>query len=221
MPSLWMLVRASGTVDIVLLTVTVALGVSTIGSGAVGGAPRFFIRHIHRDASLLAVALLIAHVVAAVMLLHLGLIPSLVPFASHTRRLYLGLGVLGADLMVAVAVTSMVRMRLGLRRWRWLHLTAYLAWGAAVVHGAAPGTDVGVPWVADLDIACVLVVMACAIVRLLQLQRHQPLRLLMGGAVAALALIGFVTWVHTGPSTTAPSSGPTAPALAQLDVTEN
>jgi sulfoxide reductase heme-binding subunit YedZ len=217
-----MLVRASGTVDIVLLTVTVALGVSVIGSGTVGGAPRFFVRHIHRNVSLLAVALLIAHVVAAVMLLHLSVIASVVPFASQARRLYLGLGVLGADLMVAVAVTSMVRMRLGLRRWRYLHLTAYVAWVAAIVHGAAPGTDVGVPWVANLDIACVAAVVACAIVRLTQLQPHQTVRLLMGGAIAAIALIGFVTWVHA-PPTTAPSSGPTAPApaLAQLDVTEN
>jgi sulfoxide reductase heme-binding subunit YedZ len=214
MPSLWMLVRASGTVALILLTITVALGVSVIGRNSVGSVPRFFLRHLHRDASLLAVVLLVAHIVASVMLLHLDLITALVPFTSNVRRFYLGLGVLGADLMVAVAVTSMVRMRLGLRRWRAIHVAAYGAWVAAIVHGAAPGTDVAVPWMAKLDIACVAVVVCCALVRLMQLQREQPLRLMMGGAVAAITLLGFVAWVDT--SALPGQETPKPPVLAEL-----
>src|SRR4051794_14855202 len=125
-----MLVRASGTIDLILLTVTVALGVTTIGSGSVAGTPRFVIRQLHRDVSLLAVALLVAHVAAAVIMPRLGIVPTLVPFTSHVRRTYLGLGVLGADIMVLVAVTSMVRMRLGLKRGRSVHLGGGRAGGA-------------------------------------------------------------------------------------------
>src|SRR5206468_4000064 len=122
---LWIFVRASGTLDLVLLTISVILGVTVIGQGAVRGTPRFVFQHLHRDVSVLAVALLVGHVLAAVLLLHLDVIPSVVPFASQVRRVYLGLGVLGADLMAVLTVTSVVRQRLRLQRWRLLHWTAY------------------------------------------------------------------------------------------------
>jgi DMSO/TMAO reductase YedYZ heme-binding membrane subunit len=207
--ALWTLVRASGTVDLILLTLTVALGVIVIGRGAVRGAPRFVFQHVHRDASLLAVVLLVAHVVAAVLLVHLDVIPAVVPFASETRRLYLGLGVLGADLMAVLAVTSMLRRRLGLRGWRRLHWAAYIAWAAAVVHGAAPGTDRRVQWVAYLDIVCVAVVLLALAIRLSQNPRQHPLRLLAVGAAASLSLAGFIAWMQVTPgaaSTHAPRS---------------
>lgn len=197
--TLWTVVRASGTVDLVLLTVVIALGVAVIGRGSVRGAPRFVFQHLHRDASLLAVALLVAHVMAAVLLVHLDVIPAVIPFTSATRRVYLGLGVLGADLMALIAVTSSVRRRLGLRGWRRLHWAAYAAWVAGVVHGAAPGTDRKVPWIAALDVACVAVVLVAVAVRLSREPRQHPFRLLAVGATTAFALAGFVSWMHFTP----------------------
>jgi methionine sulfoxide reductase heme-binding subunit len=198
--SLWTVVRASGTVDLILLTVVVALGVAVVGRGSIGGTPRFVFQHLHRDASLLAVALLVAHVVAAVLLVHLDILPSVVPFASAARRVYLGLGVLGADLMALIAVTSIVRRRLGLRGWRRLHWAAYVAWAAAVVHGAAPGTDRRVPWIEAVDILCVAVVLTALAVRLGRQPRQHPFRLLAVGATTAFALAGFVVWMESTPA---------------------
>jgi len=203
---LWTLVRVSGTVDLVLLTMSVALGISVIGEGSVRGTPRFVFRHLHRDVSMLALALLAAHIIAAVLLVHLDIIPTVLPFASSTRRVYLGLGVLGADLMAVVAVTSAVRQRLRVRRWRFVHWAAYLAWIAAVVHGAAPGTDRAVPWVGALDVACVAAVLACVTVRFARSHEHRPARLLAAGAVSALALVAFVSWVRVD---TTPAEAPT------------
>ena len=197
--ALWTVVRASGTVDLMLLTLVVALGVAVIGHGPVRRTPRFVFQHLHRDASLLAVALLVAHVVAAVVLVHLDVIPAVVPFTSATRRVYLGLGVLGADLMALIAVTSMIRRRLGLRGWRRLHWAAYVAWAAGVVHGAAPGTDRRVPWIAAVDIVCVAVVLAAVAVRLSRQPRQHPVRLVAVGAGTAFALAGFVLWMHVTP----------------------
>ena len=212
--ALWTVVRASGTVDLVLLTFVVALGVAVIGRGSVRGTPRFVFQQLHRDASLLAVALLVVHVVAAVVLVHLDVIPAVVPFASATRRVYLGLGVLGADLMALIAVTSMVRRRLGLRGWRRLHWAAYVAWAAGVIHGAAPGTDRLVPWIAVLDIACVAVVLVAVAVRLSRQPRQHPLRLLAVGAGTAFALAGFVLWMQANPAPTSHAARPAPPAIA-------
>lgn len=205
--SLWTLVRVSGTVDLVLLTVSIGLGITVIGEGSVRGAPRFVFRHLHRDVSLIALALLAAHIIASVLLLHLDVVPTVVPFTSGVRRLYLGLGVLAADLMAVVVVTSAVRRRLRLRRWRFVHVSAYVAFVGAVVHGAAPGTDRGIPWVAAVDVLCVAAVLALVTSRYARMHHHRPARLLAAGAVSALALVAFVAWVRADN----PSSSHTAP----------
>lgn len=195
--SLWTLVRVSGTVDLVLLTASICLGITVIGEGSVRGTPRFVFRHLHRDVSLIALALLAAHIIASVLLLHLDIVPTVVPFASSVRRVYLGLGVLGADLMAVIVVTSALRHRLRLRRWRFVHLSAYVAWVGAVVHGAAPGTDRGIPWVAALDVLCVAAVLGFVTTRFTRMHHHRPARLLAAGAVSALVLVAFVAWVRT------------------------
>lgn len=194
--SLWTLVRVSGTVDLVLLTLSIGLGILVIGEGSVRGTPRFVFRHLHRDASLIALALLAAHIIAAVLLVHLDIVPTVVPFASSVRRVYLGLGVLGADLMAVIVVTTAIRHRLRLRRWRFVHLSAYVAWVGAVIHGAAPGTDRGIPWVAAVDVLCVAAVLVLVMARLARMNHHRPARLLAAGAVSALVLVAFVAWVR-------------------------
>lgn len=194
--ALWLVVRAAGTVDLVLLSAAIALGVAAAGRGQGRRAPRFVRQLVHRDLALLAVGLLVAHVLAAVALLHLGALASLVPFTSHVRRGYLGLGVLGADLMVLLTVTSVVRRRMGLEQWRRLHWAAYGAWVAAVVHGAAPGTDRLVPWVAWVDVACVVIVAAAIAARLAGLAQHRPAVLVAGGATVAATVFIFTSWVH-------------------------
>jgi len=214
--SLWTLVRVSGTVDLVLLTVSIALGITVIGEGPVRGAPRFVFRHLHRDASLIALALLAAHIIAAVLLVHLDIVPTVVPFASSVRRVYLGLGVLGADLMAIVVVTSAIRHRLRVRRWRFVHLSAYVAWVGAVVHGAAPGTDRGIPWVAALNICCVAVVLGLVTARFTRTYQHRPARLLAAGAVSALILVAFVAWVRADTTTSSHAApGSAAHSLIQ------
>jgi sulfoxide reductase heme-binding subunit YedZ len=210
--ALWTIVRASGTVDLVLLTVTLALGVAAVGKGAARSrAPRFLIQMVHRDVSLLAVALLVAHVVAALVLLHLDVVASVVPFTSHVRRIYLGLGVLSAELMVLLAATSLVRLRMGLRQWRRLHWLAYAGWVAAVLHGAAPGTDRNVAWVGLVDIACVAVVAAVAAHRFAHAAPRRAAANIATGLVAVAVVVGFAGWMHASPPVAAPAAASLAP----------
>src|SRR5206468_6735788 len=145
---------------------------------------RFVFRHLHRDASLISLILLAAHIIAAVLLVHLDIVPTVVPFASSVRRVYLGLGVLAADLMAVVVVTSALRHRIKLRRWRFVHVSAYVAWVGAVVHGAAPGTDRAIPWVAALNICCVAVVLSLVTSRFARMHQHLPAWLLATGALS-------------------------------------
>lgn len=164
---LWFLSRGSGVVVLVLLTVVVVLGVVTRrGTGARGLT--FVAGAVHRNASLLAVALLAVHVGTAVLDPYAPIrwLDAVVPFGSAYRPLWLGLGALALDLLVALVLTSLLRQRLGLRRWRLVHWTAYLAWPVAVVHGAGTGSDATTWWSLALTAACAVAVAMAVVLRI-------------------------------------------------------
>ena len=57
-----------------------------------------------------------------------------IPFASPYRPVWLGLGAVAFDLLLAVVVTSVLRARIGVRAWRTVHWLAYASWPLALVH---------------------------------------------------------------------------------------
>jgi len=84
------------------------------------------------------------------------------PFASDYKEYWLSLGAVALDLLIALVVTSLIRNRLGLRTWRWVHWAAYVCWPVALVHGLGAGTDRSTLWVFVLTIACAAVVTGVA-----------------------------------------------------------
>ena len=155
---LWYLSRGTGAVTLVLLTATVVLGIAgTLRWRPAAGLPRFLVDGLHRNLSLLVVVLLAAHVLTAVLdpFAHLRAIDAVVPLASAYRPLWLGLGALALDLLIALVVTSLVRARLGLRAWRAVHWVAYACWPVALLHGLGTGTDASAPWLQALAALCV------------------------------------------------------------------
>ncbi len=68
-------------------------------------------------------------------------IDAVVPFGSAYRPIWLGFGALALDLLVAIAITSLVRARLGYGVWRAVHWTTYGTWVVAILHGAGVGSD--------------------------------------------------------------------------------
>ena len=92
--------------------------------------------------------------------------------ASGYERLWLGLGAISFDLMLAMIVTSLVRGRLNRILWRAIHLLAYLCWPVAFAHSIGSSKDLQHGWLLDLSIACALIVVAA--VRLAAGQRGPP-----------------------------------------------
>ncbi|MBR7828048.1 ferric reductase-like transmembrane domain-containing protein [Actinospica sp. MGRD01-02] len=140
---LWFTTRATGTIALILLTVTVVIGVAGAGRYAPSAVGRFEINALHRNLSLLCLALLAVHLgtTLADSYVPIGLVSALVPFVSPYRTLWVAFGTVAFDLLLAVALTSAVRLRMGLRRWKAVHYLAYAAWPAAVLHGFNTGTD--------------------------------------------------------------------------------
>ena len=147
-PLLWYVNRGTGLVLVALLTLVVALGVWSARTRAGGRVPGFAVQALHRRASLLTLVLLLVHAGSAVLDEYVDIRwwQVVVPRDLHYRAPWLAAGIVATDVLVAVALTSLVRRRLPLRAWRGLHLTAYAAWAVAVVHGLGIGTDTGTAW---------------------------------------------------------------------------
>jgi predicted ferric reductase len=145
---LWFVNRGTGVILLLLMTVAVALGVLATARTTSRWWPRFVTQALHRNISLLVVALLTAHISAAIIdgYVDLNWIDVVVPFVAGYQPLWTALGTLALDLILVVTITSLLRNRLGHRRWRVIHLASYLAWGLGLAHGLGIGTDQATTW---------------------------------------------------------------------------
>lgn len=197
----WYLTRGSGAVALILLTASVVLGVAAIARLRGPGVPRFIIDGIHRTASLLAVIFLVIHILTAVLdsFASISLVDAVIPFTGSYRPLWLGLGAIAFDLLLAVTITSLVRARLGHEAWRRVHWLGYAAWPVAVLHGFGTGSDVRQTWLSAITIACIVAVLAAVVGRAMIGWPENPrVRLGALGMAAAFAL-GLVLWLPAGP----------------------
>ena len=198
---MWYATRASGYTALVLLSASVVLGVLTSSRESRRDWPRFVVQTLHRNVSLLVGVFLVIHILTSVIdpFAKLTFVDAFVPFIASYRPLWLGLGVVGFELLVAITATSLLRHRLGWRSWRVVHLFSYASWPVAVVHGLGTGSDSKSVWALLLVAVCVLAVVAALIWRLaLAGPRFTALRLLgITGSVAATGLL--VVWMAAGP----------------------
>jgi len=160
--ALWFFGRGTGVVSLVLLSVVVALGIGARSGRTAFGLPRFAVNLLHRNAALLAVILLAGHVVSLYFdpYAQLRFFDLVVPFVGQYRPLWLGLGTLAFDLLLALIATSLLRHRLGARTWRIVHWLAYLCWPIALLHGWQTGTDGSTWWLRTILALCAALVVA-------------------------------------------------------------
>lgn len=192
---LWYTTRATGVVALLLLTVTVALGVAGTARYSAPALPRLVRAGLHRNVSLLTMAFLAVHVLTTVLdpYAAIGFSAAIIPFSSAYRPFWLSLGTIAFDLLLAIAITSLVRSRLSYRTWRAVHWLAYASWPVALWHGLGTGTDSKLSWLLVLDASCVVAVAAALVWRLTLAPRG---RLRLAGILATwglvFATIGFV-----------------------------
>jgi len=172
----WYASRATGIVALLLLTAVLVLGILVNRQGRLPGLPRFAVTDLHRNLSLLSVAFIVVHVLTAVAdtYVHIPLISAVVPFASGYERLWLALGAVSLDIMLAMIVTSLLRGRLNRILWRAVHLLAYASWPVAFAHSIGSSKDLQQGWMLGLAVACALIVSAAAIWRLAHAARQVP-----------------------------------------------
>ncbi|HEX6471355.1 MAG TPA: ferric reductase-like transmembrane domain-containing protein [Streptosporangiaceae bacterium] len=144
--ALWFATRAFGIVSLALFSTVMVLGLLTAGRRPPvrrRSRPAFVITGLHRSLSLLALVLLGLHIATNVIDNYVTIRwrDAVIPFISDYRPFWLGLGAIACDIALVVIVTSLLRVRLGLRVWRAVHWLAYACWPIAVIHGIGVGTD--------------------------------------------------------------------------------
>jgi sulfoxide reductase heme-binding subunit YedZ len=197
----WYLTRSTGAVSLLLLTLSLVLGVIDVRRWSSSRWPRFVLDALHRNVSLLVMVFLALHIITAALdsFAAIPLIDAIVPFIGAYRPVWLGLGAVAFDLLLAITITSMLRQRLGHRTWRNIHWLAYACWPLALVHTLGTGSDVKSGWLLALNAACVLAVLAAVGVRA---TRGWPAQAaLRGGALATTTalLVVLLVWLPGGP----------------------
>lgn len=176
--ALWYLTRGSGVVALVLLSAAVILGLVTRNRWSSRQWPRFVIESLHRNVSLLAPVFLVIHIASSVLDKYVDIrwANAIIPFGAAYKPFWLGLGALSLDLFLAVAITSLIRVRLGHRMWRGVHWLAYGSWGLAIVHNLGVGSDRHQIWLLAINLAAIAGVTAALVWRVIAGARPSRLK---------------------------------------------
>jgi sulfoxide reductase heme-binding subunit YedZ len=176
--ALWYATRASGLMAMILLTLTMVLGITTTTRARARNWPGFAQQELHRRLSMIAVVFVAVHVLTSVLdtYVTISVAAVVVPFTSGYGRLWVGVGAIALDLMIAVFVSSLLRARMRPQVWRAIHWLAYLSWPVALAHTFGMGTDAGEPWVIALGASCVVAVAVALAWRIRQAARQASAR---------------------------------------------
>ncbi|MGY3201630.1 cytochrome b/b6 domain-containing protein [Streptomyces sp. TE5632] len=142
----------AGVLSLVCLSCSVIWGLVAQDRVLLGPRERILAQAVHRTTAVGSVVFLLVHIVIKLVLDHTTWIAAVLPFGLLLtddevvagRSFLVGLGTLAGMLMIFVAITGILRNRFAspapvAARWRAMHMLAYPAWCAALVHGLYAG----------------------------------------------------------------------------------
>ncbi|MFF0746565.1 hypothetical protein ACFYVL_39870 [Streptomyces sp. NPDC004111] len=163
----------SGVLTLVSLTAAVAWGLLATDRLLLRPRHRLIAQAVHRATAAASLGFLLLHLTVKVSLSHTSLTAALVPFAGggSATAVLVGFGSLAGLLMVVAAATGALRSAFATPgnvpgRWRTLHMLAYPAWCAALLHGLFTGRPADT-WVVTMYALCLSSVTAALSLRLL------------------------------------------------------
>ncbi|MFF8030870.1 MULTISPECIES: cytochrome b/b6 domain-containing protein [unclassified Streptomyces] len=141
-----------GVLSLVCLSCSVIWGLVAQDRILLGPRQRILAQAVHRTTAVASIVFLLMHIGIKVGQEHTTWIAAVIPFglaltddeAVTGRAFLIGLGTLAGLLMFFVGVTGVLRNRFAspapvAARWRAMHMLAYPAWCAALVHGLYAG----------------------------------------------------------------------------------
>jgi sulfoxide reductase heme-binding subunit YedZ len=197
----WYAARAAGVVAYVLLSAIVVLGMTMAGKKKLHRWPRFAIEDVHRFGGLLVGTFVGIHIVTIAIdaWLPFSIASIIVPFTSTYKPVWVGLGIVAAELLLALAVTNKLRnVKISYQFWRRAHYLNFAVWGAATLHGLGSGTDRATPWLIAIEVVAIALVTSAIAWRVLA-GRFEGVRLRSVSVVCSLGLAALAVFLVRGP----------------------
>ncbi|MFJ5993876.1 cytochrome b/b6 domain-containing protein [Streptomyces sp. NPDC092370] len=142
----------AGVLSLVCLTCSVIWGLVAQDRVLLDTRRRILAQAVHRTTAVASIVFLLMHIGIKLALAHTSWIAVFIPFGLLLsddevvtgRSFLIGLGTLASMLMIFVGITGVLRNRFAspapvAARWRAMHMLAYPAWCAALVHGLYAG----------------------------------------------------------------------------------
>ncbi|GAC1334629.1 MAG: hypothetical protein NVSMB17_16510 [Candidatus Dormibacteria bacterium] len=195
----WIFDRASGEVALCLLATVIGIGVLPSGAGRGSHWSRPFLAGLHRRLSPMVFAFLLVHFLTALTdpFQAFDIPQLLVPGRASYRALFMGLGAVSLELLLAVTFSSISVRWISRSWWRPVHWLSYPAFFAGWVHAVGAGTDTTQPafLVVDVFLGCAVLV---ALAWRLESMLPEPWSL-VGYGSGALAVVAAGVWMVHGP----------------------
>jgi sulfoxide reductase heme-binding subunit YedZ len=151
-PTQWLLARSSGLLAYLLLTLAVIAGL-TLRTRLLGRlVPPSLVTAFHQSLSLVGLVAVAVHalLIALDSKVDVPLVALVVPQLSGYRTAATSLGVIAMELWLVIHFSFRLRRRIGMQRWRALHMATFPTWAIAAAHGILAGTDSGIGWTQEL-----------------------------------------------------------------------
>lgn len=157
----------SGVFALVGLTAASVIGLLATDRIFLTARHRILLQTTHRSIALIATGFLFAHIVLQIAFTRLSPVNAFLPIGTDAS---ITAGIISSNLLLVIIVTSIMRARFAgnTRPWAWraIHITAYLCWPFAMVHGLTAGR-LTPNWVIACYLLCLVAVCAGLVVRLL------------------------------------------------------
>ncbi|MFJ6723604.1 MULTISPECIES: cytochrome b/b6 domain-containing protein [unclassified Streptomyces] len=161
----------AGVLSLVSLSCSVIWGLVAQDRIFLDTRQRLIGQAVHRTTAVASIAFLLLHITTKIALDHTEFIAAVIPFSLGVTGIggLIGLGSLAGLLMIFVGVTGALRSRFAspapvAARWRAMHMLAYPAWCAALIHGLYAGRAAKPVFVVMYSL-CLLGVMAALALR--------------------------------------------------------
>lgn len=144
----WLASRASGLVALVLVTISVAIGLTMASKIARRpGMPRI-LTAIHEQTALAGLIAIAVHGITLLgdPWLNPGVSGVLVPFTMDYRPVWTGLGTIAGLLALLLGLSFYARRSIGAKLWRKAHRATILVYFLAIAHTLGAGTDGSAIW---------------------------------------------------------------------------
>ncbi len=160
----------AGVLSLVSLSCSVIWGLVAQDRIILNTRQRIIGQAVHRTLAVASIAFLLVHITTKLALDHTELIGAVIPFSLGFTGPggLIGLGSLAGLLMIFVGITGALRSAFAspapvAARWRAMHMLAYPAWCAALVHGLFAGRPAKTFFMVSYELCLVGVAVALAL----------------------------------------------------------